>query len=393
VARQLTERGHQVHVLTSNYRADQIQPPEPAVARILHLESPDHVHYQLHYSLEERWREQQNQQHVAQVVTSHKPDIIFINGMWNLPHAVAQQAERLCPNRVVYYIASYWPTELDAHQAYWQSPTTVPQFRPLKRWLGGLVSRTLLTSVPRNQLAFAHVLCVSAFVQNYMTERAGVPQAQTRVVYNGIDPETFALRDLADNVPVLRLLYAGRIAPAKGVHTAIEGLGCVLKLQPEASVNLSVVGTGAPGYELELKQLVERLGLSHAVQFWGQVPRRQMPEILAEHDVLLLPSIWPEPLARMTQEAMASGLVVIGTETGGTPEILEDGLNGLTFEAGKAAMLAEKISRIAGDSELRVRLARAARQTIEDRFTFDRMVDEIEYYLTVVVDHKEQVIE
>lgn len=114
------------------------------------------------------------------------------------------------------------------------------------------------------------------------------------------------------------------------------------------------------------------------VSFQGLVRREQMPSVFAAHDVLIFPSVWPEPLARILQEAMACQLVVIGTATGGTEEILQDGVNGLTFEAGNAAMLAERILSVAEDPELRHRLAARARQTVEERFSLDRMVDEIE---------------
>jgi len=76
-------------VITSNYRTDQITKPEPNVARILHLESPDHINYHPHYTLTYRWYEWQNRRRLTQEVSRFKPDIIFINGMWNLPHSVA----------------------------------------------------------------------------------------------------------------------------------------------------------------------------------------------------------------------------------------------------------------------------------------------------------------
>jgi glycogen(starch) synthase len=393
VARLLRNRGHQVNVLTSNHRADQASQPEPDVARELHLESPDHVHYHPHYTLTHRWRERQNRHHLIQAITHFAPDVIFINGMWNLSHSVAWQAEQLCPGRVVYYIASYWPTESDAHTAYWLEPASNPWLCLPKQCLGALARRMLISTAPRNQLDFALVLCVSAFMQDYMIKEAGVPRSQTRVVHNGINPTTFSMRCLRETPPTLRLLYAGRLSPDKGVHTAIEGLGHFLQAHPSQPVTLSVVGSGTPEYETSLKRWAEELGISEAVRFYGQVPRDQMPDIVAKHDVLLFTSIWPEPLARMTQEAMACGLVVIGTETGGTPEILHDGENGLTFEAGNELALADKIAQVAKDPGLRNRLARAARQTIEERFSIDRMVDEIEYYFTSLVNRPEETFE
>ena len=111
-----------------------------------------------------------------------------------------------------------------------------------------------------------------------------------------------------------------------------------------------------------------------------------MPAILQQFDVLIFPSIYEEPLARMTQEAMISGLVVVGTTTGGTKEILRDGETGLTFAPGDADGLAEQVTRLVADPDLCCRLAQAGRQTVLENFTLDKMVKEIEVYLQEVIN-------
>jgi glycosyltransferase involved in cell wall biosynthesis len=75
---------------------------------------------------------------------------------------------------------------------------------------------------------------------------------------------------------------------------------------------------------------------------------------------------------------MASGAVVIGTTTGGTGEILEHGVTGLVFNPGDAAGLAARIRQLRSDAALFVRLAAAARQRVEELFSFDRMLDQVE---------------
>ncbi len=386
VAEALQHRGHAVQVLTSNYRAAEAPAPEPMVKRILQLESSDHVYYRPYYTLTHRWDERQNKMALSKTVQRSQPDIIFINGMWNLPVSLAQHAEHLLPGRVVYYMASYWPTELDAHTAYWLGTENKPEQNWAKRWLGTLLKKTLFIGCTRNNLAFEHVLCVSKFVQDHLVKEAGIAPTHTRVVHNGVNPAIFATPNGHHSAPVLRLLYAGRLSPAKGVHTAIAALAQLRQGRADFPVQLSIVGSGSERYVTVLKHQANRLGVENAVQFWGQVPREDMPAILAKHDVLLLLSIWPEPLARMTQEAMASGLVVIGTPTGGTPEILVDGENGLMVEPEDPDALADKIRLLATDPTLRRNLAKAARQTVEEHFTFSRMVDEIETYFWMIVE-------
>jgi glycosyltransferase involved in cell wall biosynthesis len=106
-----------------------------------------------------------------------------------------------------------------------------------------------------------------------------------------------------------------------------------------------------------------------------------MPGILQQYDVLVFPSIYEEPLARITQEAMASGVVVVGTTTGGTKDILCHGENGLTFAVEDADDLADQIARLITDPDLCCRLAHAGRQVVFEYFTLDRMAREIENYL------------
>lgn len=380
VTEELARRGHDVHVLSSFYRVQDV-PEEPTVSRLLHLESLDHAHYHLAYMLTRRSAETENVAILTNIVHKFKPDVIFINGMWNLPVVVAQAAESLLPHRVVYYVASYWPIEEDAHSLFWRTGSL------LKRWIGHLVMRALARPTPRSQLEFEHVLCVSEFMRQKLIRGGAVLPQNSRVVFNGINPDLF-VPAANENPSEVRLLYAGRLSPDKGVHTAVEALA---QLPPNIldRTTLTIVGSGTPEYTTRLRSLIESLSLSERVSLVGQVPREQMPDILANHDILLLLSIWDEPLARMTQEAMAAGLVVIGTPTGGTPEILEDGKNGLWVEPDNPQQLAEKIAFLANHPEMWQKFAVAARQTVLDKFTFRRMVDEIESYFTMLLDEIE----
>ncbi len=210
------------------------------------------------------------------------------------------------------------------------------------------------------------------------------------VVYNGIDVDAFPFRPrtvagTGGRKSGLRLLYAGSLVPHKGVHVAIDAMGQLARQGALGAMRLTIVGSGRPDYESILRQAVVDQGLQDWVRFAGRVPRSEMPGQLADHDVLIFPSEWPEPLARMTQEAMASGAVVVGTTTGGTGEILEDGETGLVFAPGDAAGLAQCIRRLAGDQALFTRLATNARRRVEEKFSFQRMLDQVERALVTAI--------
>jgi len=128
--------------------------------------------------------------------------------------------------------------------------------------------------------------------------------------------------------------------------------------------------------------MVRRHGLEPYVSFRGWQPRERLPEIMAEQDVFLLCSSVEEAFSRAVLEAMAGGLVVVGTLTGGTGEVLVENQTGLTFPAGDSATLARQIQRLADDPALRERLASNAQRIVRERFTMERMVDEVERLLT-----------
>ena len=111
-------------------------------------------------------------------------------------------------------------------------------------------------------------------------------------------------------------------------------------------------------------------------------------DALAQHRVLRGPSAGPGARPRRVEGGMAGGSGVVGTTTGGTGEILEDGTNGLVFEAGDAAGLAGQIARLAANAELRRHLAEAGQQAVLERFALKRMVGQVEAYLTNVCNGK-----
>ena len=127
-----------------------------------------------------------------------------------------------------------------------------------------------------------------------------------------------------------------------------------------------------------LKKLVKDFGLQDRVHFWGKVFRDDIPSWLSHFDVFLFTSKGPEAMARTVMEAMAAGLVVIGSEVGGQKEILCNEVNSLTFQPEDAYGLAKQIQRVIQDPIIRMNLAQNGRQTILERFTLNRMVDEME---------------
>jgi glycosyltransferase involved in cell wall biosynthesis len=129
---------------------------------------------------------------------------------------------------------------------------------------------------------------------------------------------------------------------------------------------------------------VEEYQLSDYVTFHAPIPRKELPEFLGRFDVLLLTSTWAEPLARIMQEGLASGMVVIGSATGGTAETIVHGTNGLLFKAGDSLQLMEQINLLLNHPTMCYALAFEGVRTAKQRFDINVMITELEKYLEQV---------
>jgi glycosyltransferase involved in cell wall biosynthesis len=390
VACQLYQRNHTVSVLTSRYGVSAEARSEDGVMRSLYLQA-NVDHYRVSdFFLKRSVQEQANMQALRQAIDQTAPDLLVIWGMWNLSRNLPYWAEQWLPGRVAYYLASTWPVDLDIHEAYWQLPAGHALSEMLKRPLRTLALSRLQHEGYPPPLRFENAACVSQYIHTTLAASGRLP-LNASVIYNGIDPEPF-LQHARDSerrsFAPLRLLYFGSLLLGKGVHTAIEALG-LLKLRGMIDrVELTITGSGHPDYEERLHTMVETLGICEQVRFTGYIPRNEIPSYLQQFDVYLFTSCGPEAMARTVMEAMASGLLVIGAETGGQVEMLNNLQNALTFQAEDAEGLADQIVYALEHPAQSIALAEMGQQTVLEQFTMRRMVDELENYLYHVADTK-----
>jgi glycosyltransferase involved in cell wall biosynthesis len=383
----LRQRGHHVTVLTSNYGVKDRPMNEADVLRTLHLEA-DIYHYRpLDFFFKRPGQMRQNARELRRVIDQVKPDLVVVFGMWNLTHKVPHWAEVWLTSRVAYYISATWPSDPDTHIEYWNLPANRVWSSALKRPARALALYQLKRERYPPPLRFEHAMCVSHYVRNTLIGTGHLSE-RAHVIYNGIDPEPWLKHARSFDAPLddpLRLVYMGTLSAIKGVHLAIEALGTLKQRGLGQRLDLSLIGSGHPDYEARLRGLVDQFELHDRVHFTGQIARDAMPMRLPAYDVFLFTSYGPEAMARTVMEAMAAGLMVIGAETGGQVEMFEPQQNALTFKAEDVTGLANQIERALNDSALRVRLARAGQQTVLNRFTLDRMVDNIESWLEGIV--------
>jgi glycogen(starch) synthase len=379
----LRKRGHHVDVLTSSYRAGRGHPQQPdGVFRWLSVPSDFRRAAQPRLFDEGRWidvvglvaRERSNHLSFTRILDLSRPDVIYV---WNLSHASASLAYAAQQSRipVVFFVFDRWVerADLDPGIQMWRNRHCGP------RRVAWALARRLLA--PRNGLAAERlVLRHCHFGSRYLADSAraaAVAQEPAKVVYWGVDPEQFRFR--SRRTAGERLLYVGQVAAHKGVHTAVEALHLLRNARPAVPAMLTIVGTGVvPNYEMRVRELVRSHGLDAHVRFTGHVARELLPAIYDEHDLLLFPSTWEEPFGMTLLEAMASGLAVVGTATGGSAEILRDGDTGLVFPQENAAACAGTIARLLRDGALTERLRLNARERVVSLFALERAIDAVE---------------
>jgi glycosyltransferase involved in cell wall biosynthesis len=388
----LIARGHQVSVLTSRYGVDpgNLNDLQGDVIRRLYLQTDLDYYRPIDFFLNRASKEAANQGELRKAIDQLQPDVIMVWGMWNLTHNLPYWAEQWLPDRITYYLASYWPIDEDPHVAYWRLPARRYLTERLKEPIRNFVLKKFQQEKYPPSLQFRNAICCSEYVRDVLVKAGKLP-ASAGVLYGGIDTEPFldlinvSNKNIDESMP-LRLVYFGRLIEDKGVHTAVEALALLKQQGLADKLELTIIGSGHPEYENRLQVYIAQSRIEDQVQMLPKIPREQIPEWLKKFDVFLFTSIWPEPFGRTIIEAMAAGLVVIGSDVGGSREIFNQGYDeSLLFQPDDAAGLAARIQKVVNDKDLRLRLVDAGRQLVMERFTLERMVDEVEAFLEMVL--------
>lgn len=384
----LRQRGHNILVLTSMHGTYNKPVCSDNLYRCLHLEMDLRpLQHSLIFFTQRKHREQHNLERFEQLLNQFQPDVVFIWGMWNLPRTLPALAEAICPGRVVYRFAEYWPTLPSQHEFYWRTPGRTWYGRLIKGLLGRLALAMLAREKQPLPLKFEHTICVSAATRDLLVE-AGIPVSQARIIHTGLEVAAYLNGDKPypqKERQTLELLYAGRLTTEKGIETAIEAMGRLVHDHGLSQVRMTLAGSGSADYTDHLQQMVARTRLEKFITFLGWIPHEEMPQLMRQFDSLIVPSQWPEPFARIVLEGMISGLAVIATPSGGTGEVVRDGENGLLFTPGDSKDLAQKIIRVATDRKLLQKLQDNGRKTVMEGFTLNKMMDAYECYLEQVV--------
>lgn len=202
-----------------------------------------------------------------------------------------------------------------------------------------------------------------------------------RAIFNGA-----SLDDFVGATPYITarpyILGIGRVVPQKGFDVLLRAYAAAAP----PSHDLLLAGDGPEKASLE--QLAQDLGIQTQVQFFGRADRPQAVSLFLGCSFFALPSRADEGLPVVTAEAMAAGKAIVATRVGGVPEAVLDEQTGLIVPREDVDALAEAISRVAGDADLRARLGVAGAQRAPC-FSWPRIAGEyLEVYRAVLAKSK-----
>jgi glycosyltransferase involved in cell wall biosynthesis len=251
------------------------------------------------------------------------------------------------------------------------------------------ISKAAMADLNRN----GRLAAVSRATREYHVSR-GMDPRRVDVVYNGVDTSEFQprlksdclIRELGLPANAFVVLTVGQIGLRKGLdvlaESAVDVCGRIRNLHFVIVGERHSVKAESIEFERGLDQRIRQAGFGNR---WHRLGRRTDVSRLMNAADLLVHTAHQEPLGRVLLEAASSGLPVIATNVGGTPEILEHNFSAVLINAGDVSALSAAILQLYHDAAQRKTLAQHARQTIEESFTVELAANNLSgFWLDVV---------
>ena len=238
-------------------------------------------------------------------------------------------------------------------------------------------SRTRLRSfIDRisSRLVTKYIVSCNA-VQQVLHKREEIPYNKIVIIYNGTELPVGSRVSFPIDWPVpsnsLSICCVGRLTEAKGQHYLLEALSKLVVKFP----NLHTIFFGDGPEKENLIEITNQYNLSAKVSFFGYI--NDLKNWLPLFDIFVLPSEW-EGISMAILEAMTYALPIITTSTGGNPEIILDGVNGLLIPPKDTDALTSALENLITDPDQRHRIGEAGRVRVMDKFDINNTIQEID---------------
>ena len=240
-----------------------------------------------------------------------------------------------------------------------------------------------------------HFISVSDVIRQKAIDAGIAAPEKFSTIYSGMELDWFLQADvnglnvrrefgIRDDAPVVGKI--ARLFSLKGHDQLLDAAPKIVERHPE--VRFFLIGDGVL-YE-HLRNRARESGILDNFVFAGLVPRERIPEMISAMDVLVHTSL-REGLARVLPQALAMGKPCVSFDIDGAPEVVIPGETGYLVRPGDAEGLADAISRLLDDPELRAQMGRAGRRRVDPDFRAETMVQEIaSVYRTLAARYSER---
>lgn len=418
VARELMRRGHKVHVLTGHPSDQEIKEED----RFDEYEHEDIHVYRFHHAytpmggqismIELDYDNRLAATYFGRILERFKPDVVHFFHLNRLGTGLIELAVRagipafmtptdfwiICPtaklvlcngslcrgpsayagncvkhfaeitqNGITGILARWLPTSLAALLARLTQANIMPPY-PHRVEVQAISSRLKINIARLNQLngiVAPNLFMVEKLVQHGISPKLIIQSAfGVDVVGKAVSAPRGSPRQ------PFRVGYIGTLAPHKGCHVLIGAF----KDLPQGRAILKIYGSMKefPAYASELKQLAIH---HNFIEFCGVFHNSNIAEVLADLDVLVVPSLWYENTPLVVYSAQAARCPVVASDFPGISEVIRDEVNGLLFEAGNSNALAGRLSRLIDEPEFAGRLSANSQQPKSTSRYVDEMLN------------------
>ncbi|MCL8208861.1 MAG: glycosyltransferase family 4 protein [Actinomycetia bacterium] len=239
--------------------------------------------------------------------------------------------------------------------------------------------------IARRAGAYARIIAVSHFIRADLV-RLGYPEDRIVVVHHGVPDEWWEKPPAVAAGPRTGgpvIFHPARMSLGKGSDVVIRAFARVRRRYPEARLLLAGTERTVDWHQQQsaeiagMMEIVRELGLEGAVA-WRPFAWQEMMPAYDGADVVVYPSVMPEPFGIVAIEAMARARPLIVSDRGGLPEIVEHEISGLVVPGGSEEALADAILRLLDDPVTARRLGQAARERVRRAFRAEDMIDRTE---------------
>jgi len=373
-------KGHQVYVITTTQSKSQVGKKRQQGLIVYKIYSHYHPRWRHYLSL----YNSQTQPEIKNIIKKIRPDVVHAH---NLHFYLSYNSLKIAAS----FTSNVFLTAHDAMLFHYgklvepflsaqKRPPTSLMINPLRQLLTyKLTYNPLRNLVIKKYLKHVRkIICISHALEDALNQNK---ITNTTVIHNGIDinqwqVKTSQIKKFTDKHQLSKskiIFFAGRVSQAKGIWQALKIIKAVSTIHP--NTRLLIMGASSRQAK-EINKKTSQLGITKYVKVLGWVSQNQLKQAYWASDIVLIPSIYLDPLTNIVLEAMACKRVVVATKFGGVSEVISPNKTGIIINPYQTQKAAQKISSLLLSDKKRQQIGQKAYQKVKKQFSLSKQASQ-----------------